>query len=79
LEIGNTNDVFEKACVLPLKVILLPENVAVPVIVFPKLDLSVHDVTVVVEFIVEASAPSNHNAHPGISTGVNTLENAGKE
>jgi len=71
--------VFEKACVLPLKVMLLPDTVAVPVMVFPSPDLSVHEVTVVVEFIVDESAASNQRVHPGISVGPNGLENAGRE
>jgi hypothetical protein len=46
---------------------------------FPDPDLSDHFVTVVVPVIVDASAPSNHNAHPGISRGPNGLENDGIE
>jgi hypothetical protein len=76
-EIGNTYVVFENACVLPLKVMLLPVQVAVPVMVLPSPDLSDHEVTVVVEFMVELSAASNHNEQPGMSVGLNERLKAG--
>jgi hypothetical protein len=44
---------------------------AVVVKLFPDTDLSDHFVTVVVPVILPASAPSNHNAHPGILRGSN--------
>jgi hypothetical protein len=76
-EYGNTNDVFENACVLPLNVMLLPVHVAVPVMLLPNPDLSFHVVTVVVEFMVELSDASNHKAHAGRSIGEKARLNAG--
>ena len=69
-ETGNTYAVLENACVLPLKLIVLPVHVAVPVMVLDWPDLSDHDVTVVVEFMDELSAPSSHSVHPGTSVGL---------
>jgi len=42
------------------------------IVLFPFPDLSLHALTVVVPVIVDASAASNHNAHPGISVGWKT-------
>jgi len=67
---GNTYAKLEKACVLPLKVMLLPDQVPVPVMVLDWPDLSDHDVTAVVEFMLELSAPSSHSEHPGTSVGL---------
>jgi hypothetical protein len=74
---GNTTDVFENACVLPLNVMLLPVHVAVPVMVLLNPDLSFHVVTVVVEFMVELSAASSHKAQVGTSVGEKARLNAG--
>jgi hypothetical protein len=49
---------------------LLPDHVAVPVMVLPFPDLSFQVVTVVVEFMDELSAPSSHSEHPGMSVGL---------
>jgi hypothetical protein len=76
-ELGNTNPVFEKAWLVPLNVILPPDSVAVPTIVLLDPDLSDHDVTVGVEFMVEVSAASIHNWHPVISRGVNAFMKGG--
>ena len=77
-ETGNTYDKLENAWVLPLKLMLLPVHVAVPVMVLFSPDLSNHDVTVVVEFIVELSAPSSHSEHPGMSLGLKYRLNGGR-
>jgi hypothetical protein len=69
-ETGNTYAVLENAWVLPLKLMALPVQVAVPVMVLFSPDLSDHDVTVVVEFMDELSAPSSHSVHPGTSVGL---------
>lgn len=56
---------------LPLKVIVPVEYVAVPVTLFPFPDLSFHVVTLGVEFMVAVSAASNHSEQPTILRGSN--------
>jgi hypothetical protein len=55
----------------------LPDNVAVPITLFPAPDLSFHCVTVVVEFMVDPSAASSHTEQAGMSNGVNVRLNGG--
>jgi hypothetical protein len=75
--LGNTYVRLEKAFVLPLNTMLLPDHVPDPDMLFPDPDLSRQIVTAVVEFIVELSPPSIHSVQPGISTGAKYRENGG--
>lgn len=61
---GKIYDVLENAPLVPLNIIVFPESVAVPSMLFPDRDLSVQEVTVVVESIVLLSDASSHNEHP---------------
>jgi hypothetical protein len=68
---GKAYNVLEKALVLPLKTMVPPDHVPVPVIVLDWPDLSFQTVTALVEFMVALSAPSSHSVHPGILRGSN--------